>query len=162
MRKSKYLTVLALGLLLGPMALSAFAGDSRGIEFTEVKDSWKPYVPCLNEEVFDSFVFRLAYHEFETPSGNVHIVGIWKVTSYWTGVNSGWEWIGRGNSPGAENYKLDKGEVVQFVSNYLYKPLSSGAPRVKVQFRLKLTVNANGELVVDRFDESFRCLGSNE
>ena len=159
MKKKQYLTILAMGLLVGPMALSAFAGDSNGIEFIEDAYTWEVYVPCLNETVFESGVIRIAYHEFQTPSGTVHVVGNWKVTSFWTGLNSGYEWVGQGNSPGQDNGKLDKGEVHQFVSNYQMKPLSSGAPRVKVQFRFKVTVNANGELVVDRFDESFHCLG---
>ncbi len=159
MKKNRLLAIITMGLLAGTIALPAVAGDSRGIDFIEVRDAWETYVPCLNEAVFDSYVYRLAYQEFETPSGNVHVVGNWKVESFWTGLNSGWEWVGRGNSPGGDHIKLDKGMVAQFVSNYQYKPLSSGAPRVKVQFRFKLTVNANGEVVVERFDGSFRCLG---
>ena len=159
MKKNQFLASIATSLLAGTIALPAVAGDSRGIEFLEESYTFQFYVPCLNEEVFESGVVRVAYHEFETPSGTVHVVGNWKVTSFWTGLNTGNEWVGRGNSPGGDHGKLDKGMVSQFVSNYQMKPLNSGAPRVKVQYRFKMTVNANGELVVDTFDASFRCLG---
>ena len=161
MKQNQFLAILAICLFAGTIALPAVAGDSRGIEFLEESYSgFEPYVPCLNETVFESGVIRIAYHEFQTPSGTVHVVGNWKITNFWTGLNSGDEWVGQGNSPGQDNGKLDKGEVHQFVSNYQMKPLDSDAPPVKVQFRFKVTVNASGELVVDRFDASFRCLGS--
>ena len=159
MKKNQNLTILTVGLLAGLMAMPAFAGDSRGIEFTEEESVWETYVPCLAEYIDEFAVIRVSYHEFQTPSGTFHIVGNWQVTSLWLGQNSGDEWVGHGNSPYQLNGKLEKGVVEQFVSNYHMKPLSADAPPIKVQFRFKVTVNANGELVIDRFDESYRCLG---
>jgi hypothetical protein len=157
--KQKFIIVLAMSLLAGPMTLPAFAGDPRGIEFLEDTISWETYVPCLGEYIAGQDVIQVRFHEFQTASGTHHIVGGWKMTSFWEGMISGNEWVGHANSPGEVNQKLEAGWVEQFVSNYHMDPLDEGAPRIAVQFRFKLTINANGELIVERFQESYRCLG---
>ena len=92
MKRNQFLAILAISLFAAIMALPALAGDSQGIEFLEQSYSgFEPYVPCLNKTAFESGVVRITYHEFETQSGTVHLVDNWKVTSFWTGLNTGYE-----------------------------------------------------------------------
>ena len=121
------------------------------------------YVPCLGEEVGGVVFGEARYHEFETPSGVFHVLDQWTFKSYRYGLSSETVWLGNQGSPFQWNTKIDKGEVQQWVSRGRFVPLDGHAPAFVGQDTFKVTINANGELVVMRDEtpdgEDMRCVG---
>ena len=139
---------------------------NNGIQFSDDTIEGSVYVDCLGAMLDFELQLRVAYHEFETPSGTYHLVGNWHYTSLWTNPLTGDTWVGRGNSPSQESTNIGPGETFQFTTNEMVKPLAGDGPKWKYQLSLKITVNANGDLVVYRenlHDDYLdaRCLGEN-
>ncbi len=144
----------------------ALAADPRSMDvfsWTEPLDPPGQYVPCLNEYIVGERVLETSCHEFETTPGTYHIVDNWRIAVYYEGLSSGNHWVGHGRSPFQLNLKLDQGQVVQWVSHVQMMPLEDGGPRWVYENEFKVTVNANGDLVVEHVDvpevEGYGCLG---
>lgn len=156
---------LLLGIAVATLvAGGAFAKGPVGTVIVPFEFDNAPfYVPCLGE-VVDGYGFGEArYHEFETPSGTVHILDHWTFTIYNQGMTSGTIWVGHAESPFQWNLKLDKGEVQQWVSRGRFVPLEGTAPAYIGQDTFKVTFDANGDLVVlheETLDgEDMHCVG---
>ena len=161
---SKYRIFFALMSLCGAIwASSAYANN--GIQRFE-QDITVPafYVACLGETIKFEINLSISFHAFETPSGKFHLLDHWKLTYLFTGNDSGRTWYGRGVSPFQQN--VGPGETVQFTTNVHANPLTGDGPKFRFHENLKVTVNANGELVVDMYDldgvdlsEAWQCIG---
>ena len=146
------------------VASGVFAKDPVGNEVLPFEfDNPPVYNDCVGEIVNGHVVGETRYHEFTTPSGTFHIVDQWRFKVYQTGTISGQVWVGSGVSPFEMNTKLEKGEVQQWVSNIKFVPVGEKAPAYFYEDDFKITVNANGKLVVlheeDLVGANFRCLG---
>ena len=146
------------------VASGAFARDPVGNEVLPFEfDNPPVYIECLGEIVNGHVVGETRYHEFETPSGAFHIVDQWRFKVYHTGTISGRVWVGVAVSPLEMNVKVEKGEVQQWVSNIKFIAPGEKAPTYFYEDDFKITVNANGQLVVlheeDLVGANFRCLG---
>jgi len=157
---------LLLGIAVAAfVAGGAFAKGPIGtVVYTwEIADEPPFYVPCLGEFVAFYAFGEGRYHEFETPSGTIHILDNWTFNSYRYGMTSGTVWYGYQVSPFQLNARLEKGEVQQWVSKGRFVPLEGNAPAFIGQDTFKITINANGELVVMRDEtpdgEDMRCVG---
>ena len=149
------------------VASGVFAKDPVGNEVLPFEfDNPPVYNDCVGEIVNGHVVGETRYHEFETPSGTFHIVDQWRFKVYQTGTISGQVWVGSGVSPFEMNTKLEKGEVQQWVSNIKFFAPGEKAPAYFYEDDFKITVNANGELVVlheeDLVGANFRCPGPKE
>lgn len=148
---------------LALVASGAFAKDPVGNEVLPFEFDNPPwYNHCVGEVVTRHVVGETRYHEFETPSGTFHIIDQWKFKVYQTGTISGRVWVGYAVSPFQMNARVEKGEVQQWVSNIKFIPLDERSPAFFYEDDFKITVNANGELVVlheeDFVGANFRCL----
>ena len=155
--------IAALTLVAG----GAVAKDPVGNEVLPFEfDNPPVYIECVGEIVNGHVVGETRYHEFTTPSGTFHIVDQWRFKVYQTGTISGRVWVGYGVSPFQTNTKLEKGQVVQWVSNIKFVPVDEHAPTHFYKNSFKITVNANGEVVVFNDEvpasEGFKCVGSNK
>ena len=153
-------TIAALTLV----ASGAFAKDPVGNEVLPFEfDNPPVYIDCVGEIVNGHVVGETRYHEFTTPAGTFHVVDQWRFKVYQTGTISGRVWVGYAVSPFQMNTKLEKGQVQQWVSNIKFIPLDEKAPAYFYNDDFKITVNANGELVVlheeDVLNVNYRCLG---
>ena len=157
---TKAFTILAAGaaaLLIGS------ASANNGIQFSEFDFQDESFwVECLAEEVDVHQYVRAAYHEFETPSGTYHLIDNWRITVMWTGKSTGRTWVGRNVSP--FQWNAGPGETNQWVYKGVQKPLTGDGPSFFYSADFKVTVTANGVLVVEREAESvqsdrIRCLG---
>ncbi|MBP1688693.1 MAG: hypothetical protein H6Q33_4836 [Deltaproteobacteria bacterium] len=149
------------------VASGVFAKDPVGNEVLPFEfDNPPVYNDCVGEIVNGHVVGETRYHEFETPSGTFHIVDQWRFKVYQTGTISGRVWVGYAVSPFQMNTRVEKGQVEQWVSNIKFIPLDEKAPAYFYNDDFKITVNANGELVVlheeDLVGANFRCLGPKE
>ena len=141
------------------------AWSSNGVqryEFDEALEAPGVYVPCLGENITYTVHVTGTYREFVTESGTYHLLDNWKMTHEYTGVLTGRTWIGKGVSPFSAN--VGPGQAVQWVSRVTMKPLTGDGPMFKFENEFKITVNANGDLVLDRpagpgLEESYRCIG---
>ena len=160
---SSLFAVATLTLVAG----AAVAKDPVGNEVLPFEfDVESFYIDCIGEITNGHAVGEARYHEFETPSGTFHIVDQWRFKVYQTGTISGQVWVGSGVSPFEMNTKLEKGEVQQWVSNIKFYAPGEKAPAYFYEDDFKITVTANGELVVlheeDLVGANFRCLGPKE
>ena len=149
------------------VASGAFAKDPVGNEVLPFEfDNPPVYNDCVGEIVNGHVVGETRYHEFTTPSGTFHIVDQWRFKVFQTGTISGRVWVGYAVSPFQMNTRVEKGQVEQWVSNIKFIPLGEQAPAYFYHDDFKITVNANGELVVlheeDLVGANFRCLGPKE
>ncbi len=159
---SKAFTVLA-----GSVALSFIlpASADNGIQFYEFDfPDGTQYIDCLSEEVdiYQSVIGR--YHEFTTKTGTYHLVDSWRSTVMWEGVSTGRKWVGLNQNPYVQN--ISPGETFQWTFTGVQKPIEGDGPRFFYSADYKLTVNANGDTVVERepqepFSDRVRCLGKN-
>lgn len=155
--------VAALALVAG----GAFAKDPVGNEVLPFEFDVEPfYTDCVGEITTGQAVGETRYHEFTTPSGTFHLIDNWRFTVYRVGTITGRVWIGHAVSPFQMNTKLEKGGVQQWVSNIKFVPVDEKSPAFFYMDDFKITVNANGELVVlheeDLVGANFRCLGPKE
>ena len=153
----------AMGAAVIVAATMAWANN--GVQRYEFDDGLGPrgsYVACLGEHITFTVHVTGTYREFVTDSGTYHLLDNWKMSHEFTGVLTGRTWIGKGVSPFSAN--VGPGQAAQWVSRITAKPLTGDGPMFKFENEFKVTVNANGELVVDRpeepeFGESVRCIG---
>ena len=123
------------------------ASSKNGIEKYESEVNFTDfYVACLGEMLSGDVSIVGKYHEFETPSGKYHLVDNWQYTWELTGQTTGRVWFARGASPFVIN--AGPGETFQYGESFVAKPVSGDGPKLRFHYRFKVTVNANGELVV--------------
>jgi hypothetical protein len=154
--------IMALSALAVIVAAGAMAAEPRGIQTYEFQESFEQYWPCADEMVRVNGIIEVRSHLFETKNGTLHLIDSWFIHHAVTGLSSGREWIGEGVSPFQASLKADQGGVSQWVSRIRYTPVVAGDPKFMYQNEYKVTVNANGELVVERLadpmEDAFRCL----
>lgn len=155
-----------LGIAAGAALVSAAmlnmppADAANGIQFDEFDVEGTAYVECLGEDVSFMEHIDIAYHEFLTPAGNYHLVDTWTFTITATGTATGRTWAGVLKSPGQVNG--GPAEVAQFSIRGVLRSLDKHEPGFFWGLAFKTTMNADGELVVERgsFDPFVRCNGS--
>lgn len=161
MIRTRNIAVLGVAVFGAVLGTSAMANSMwQIIEFDEPMELG--YISCLGEELNGHVWYTIKLREFETPSGNSHLIYYWTWESEWIGQSTSRVWISSAKSPGAEH--ASKGEVGQWTSHELALPVVGDGPRFRYNMRAKYTVNANGELKVfvvppESFDDWLRCLG---
>ena len=155
--------LIALLTAVFAVLFTPITAANNGVEFIEEYLEVDPiYVPCLSEHISGKYWITVASKRFETPSGVFHELANWKFRSEWTGVNSGYIWITKGVSPASRH--AGPGYVEFFQTSERAKIFYGDGPDWILKLRLKITVNANGDLKVlilppDEVGDAWRCLG---
>jgi hypothetical protein len=154
---SKKVLAAAVGCLAMLNGSSAISGN--GMQFDEFEASGELYVDCLGEVIAFEERIETATLEFETPSGNYHYIDQWKFYLTATGMTTGRMWFGVLPSP--SQFHSGPVTVGQYAIRGVIKGIGKGTPNFAYSGSYKLTVNANGELVVEKDSGGFsaRCLG---
>jgi hypothetical protein len=154
-------TALLLCALAPFVAGSVVAGEPRGVQTYEFATESDAYIPCLDEVVRFNITIEVRTHVFSTKTGTVHLLDNWTYGGFATGLSTGREWLNRGVSPFQSNTKVDGSGVTQSIINQRFDPVAKGDTAFYRHDTFKITVNANGELVVERLFapgvEEFRC-----
>jgi hypothetical protein len=122
------------------------------------------YIDCLGEELSVYTWATIKYREFETQSGTYHYIEHWTWEDEWIGQETGRVWFGEGKSPGS--FHAAKGEVGQWASSGMARPIVGEGPNIRYNQRFKYTFNANGDLRVffeppESLNDTIRCVGKN-
>jgi len=156
---TKFLLGIAMATLL---AVPAIAKGPIGTQVLPIEVvSASVYVACLDEDVIGYVSGETRYHEFQTSSGTIHVLDKWSVTGYLVGQTTGRVWRADVRSPFQLNAKLENGVVNQYVESGRYLPLEGHAPAIISSGTWKITVNANGDLVVlhEMDAQGWHCVG---
>ena len=156
MMQMKQFLTMAAGCV-GLLTVSAATGGN-GIQFDEFDSGGELYIDCLGEVIAFEEHIKTAYHEFATPSGTYHVVDKWTFYLTATGLTSGRQWYGSLPSPG--QYNSGPGEVNQFAIRGVIKAVTPNTPNFAWTGYYKSTINANGDMTVERgSDFAATCLG---
>lgn len=149
---------LTMAAACAGLLITSAATSGNGIQFDEFDDGGDLYIDCLGEVVAFEEHIKTAYHEFATPSGTYHVVDKWTFHLTATGLTSGRQWFGRLPSP--LQYNSGPGEVLQYAIRGVIKGVTPDTPNFVWTGYYKSTVNANGDLTVERgSDFAATCLG---
>jgi opacity protein-like surface antigen len=159
---------MKLILAVAALCLVASAAVANGPVATQIVefeyDNPEVYIDCVGESVIGHVVGESRAHIFVTPSGTTHILDNWKFKVYHV-FSGNRVWIGSGVSPFQQNTKLEKGAVQQWVTRMKFTPVDNDGPAYFYENSFKVTINANGEVVVFNDEipaiDGFRCLGPN-
>ena len=139
------------------------ASSNNGMVFTEFPFEETNYVDCLGEEIYSVETVEMWSHEVVTPSGNYHTVINFDISGYSMGLTSGFTWDFHKVRASIKT-NMSKGETSQFVVQGVRKPTSPGAPMLSWHVDFKITVTANGDLIVFRPPSGLskvRCIWKN-
>ena len=162
-RTRNYIIVVAamLAILSGSSAVAKSAWQTIEFDYPMGPE----YVSCLGEPLYVHTWVTMRYREFETPSGNYHYIEYWNWEDEWIGEETGRAWLGEGKSPGS--FHAANGEVGQWTSSGMARPIIGDGPKLRYNQRFKYAVNANGDLRVfyeppESLNDTIRCLGRKE
>ena len=158
----KFMTLMkmvALGSAL--VVVSTYSEARGGAEHHEWPFQVIDYNDCTDEEVLWTVNVRQTILDKQSPSGRGLYLDNWTFEGILEGVDSGYIWTTKGRANYVETYSLEKSQTGGFVliENSILKPVTSGAPRIKLDVKIRLTYNADGEPVVDRARYVYKCVG---
>jgi len=139
--------VVSLVLIVSSISPFSSAVANNGITKYEDVITFEDYSTCLGENISGLASVTGIVHNFDTPSGTFHYTEDWYFTIVITGGSSANTWLARGASPYVENAGQGSANL-QFTENWVAIPLSGDGPKLRVNYIFKLTVDANGKLVV--------------
>ena len=141
---------------LGLAAPSAFAGAQHSEWDIVVTD----YMDCTGEWVTWNGTVRETTLSKVTPSGQAMSMTHWNFTAEVTS-DSGYVWTTKGIVQLNDTYSLDNSLTGKsgWIENAILKSQTPGVPDVRLDVRMHMVYNAAGELVVDRFEYFYHCIG---
>ena len=152
-----FMNTLIMLIAIGLYAPLAFAGAEHS-EWSFTVDDWNN---CTDEVVIWDAVIQETFHYNETPSGQVLVMDHWRFEGTVEGVDSGYLWSTKGVSPYTERFSLNNSLAGGFmlIENALMRPLTPDTPAIRLNVNIRLAFNASGELVVERVNYDYTCLG---
>jgi hypothetical protein len=154
-------SIIAIVLLAAGVALAGEPnGVQRGEYAADLVGNEALYVDCLGASASLEGVEYVHYwaKDYALPNGAFHFL-FHRQSEVEVHDQAGNTWIGHGEANIEGNALI--GEPMQYVARYTFKPVGFDGPIWKLGANVKVTVNANGVVVVDRatdFDDVARCL----
>lgn len=158
-RSIHFLTCATVLMVLG-LASNVHAGAVHQDPYAWVIPG--EYIDCTDEEGTWDIMVSDVMLDHATPSGKGHFMWHAKWEGTLVGHSTGYEWYTKGILQIVDRYSLNGDLVGGFmqVENSILKPLTPDAPRILLDVYMKTTYNANGDLVVDKFNYALTCLGN--
>lgn len=152
-------TLGILTLALTPLT-SAANGAERYLWSTTPEDPIIDYSDCTEEEVAWVVSVRETFLAKENRAGQGHYMDHWLFEGTVEGLTTGYLWKTKGIVQVTGTYSLDNtlngGEAL--LENAYMKPMSPGAPRIRLDVKSIFRYNANGDLSADRFVYTYHCM----
>jgi hypothetical protein len=146
-------TMLSVIAFASLAAGAVLAGEPNGVQRWEQQFDFFGAeaipVPCLGTSLEGTEFATFWVREFYTPvTGTYHFIGhnLSEVHLYDQAGNT---WLGKGE--GSFEINASRGETLQYVARYLFKPVGDNkGPMWTLTNKGHITLNANGDVVVDR------------
>ena len=153
-------TAVVMFVLLAALTVPAQPAQA-GAEHFEWPFAVLDYSDCTAEEVFWQAIVRQTLLINETPSGQVLILDNWGFEGTVEGLSSGYIWSTKGRANYHETFSLNNSLTGGFalLENAILKPITPGAPRVKLDVLIRFAFNAHGDPVVERVIYTYNCVG---
>ena len=162
---------LLVACMLAAIAFAAGATPPNKIQHQEwsfdwIEEGW--YIPCLNDTLNGTVYVTTRSHSFETPSGTVHVIESFFGTGHIYSKITWNTWTQRVSIPINSNVVLGKGQTYKYIDRNHYIPNEGDGRHFIMAGTYFLSVNANGELKVEREvptpgsafpDDYARCMG---
>ena len=133
------------------LASAAAIGGPNGAQKFEDSFNWPEqgfYISCLNDYLSGTVFYTMVSHTVETPSGNVHMIQSFFGTGHIYSLTTGETWTQKFSIP--QVFKVGPGETVNVQDREKFIPDDPHGTVFFIEAGLKITANANGELVVLR------------
>jgi hypothetical protein len=119
------------------------------------------YSDCTEEPVVWTAEVRQVFLHKVTPSGQTLTVDKWNFEGTVEGLNTGYVWNTKGVVNLRETYALDNSLTGGFglLERAILHPVTPGAPRMRLDVHINFRFNAAGEMVVERTDYTYHCVG---
>ena len=148
-----------LGSLLCIFALSstAEAGAEKYYFDFQIDD----YNNCTGEWVMWDVAITGTFLERVTPSGQINILDHWSFEGTVASLESSDMWSTKGRALLKDRWSINNSYTGGFfiIENSVMKPLTPETPSVRLDIHFRLAFNAEGELVVERDDYIYSCVG---
>ena len=156
-------------LIIAAALLIFLTAPAQAMEREEGGFDWPGfYFSCLDDTLYGTVHYTAMSHEVNTPSGVAHTVSNFIGTGYIYSPETMRTWTQRFAFP--STMTVHKGETYMLIGHEVYIPDDPHDPVFFLEQTYKLTVNANGELVVDLTypddpdavfpDDYSRCVGT--
>jgi hypothetical protein len=154
------ITVVILGLVFA--VLGTFSQARAGALVEEFYFETLDYNDCTAEVVMWYADVHSTSLGHETPIGQGMFRDNWVFKAVLEGLDSGYMWTTKGTSHYIETYSLDNNLTGgwMLVENAILKPATPGAPRVRLDAKIHFAYNADGDLVVERDNYTYHCMGN--
>lgn len=155
LQKRVWVVTMTAALALAGAAPAAWAGAV----VDEFVFTTEDYNNCTDEmQTWDAVIKQVELSR-ETPSGRGVYVNIWVWDGFVEGMDSGYVWESHGTAPYVERYALDGSPAGGFFSleNSVLHPVTTGAPKIRLDVEFRLAYNSNGDIVVDRASYTYHC-----
>ena len=143
--------IVAVAVALSSMCVggAAGAGDPPAMQVHEFEFSLDSvYVPCLGEMFSVHEHVTVRSHQFRTVSGTYHLVNNMQLELTLEGPSG--TYFGIASVPLVRNGKVGQASVEQTLARAALKPIDHEGTVLLAQDEFKLTVDANGRLIVFR------------
>jgi hypothetical protein len=150
----------SFGAVMAVLALNLAASAAwAGAVVTEFEFTTEDYNNCTDEMQTWDVVIKQVELSGETPGGRGLYASMWVWNGTVEGQDTGYLWRSAGTSPYMERYALDGSSAGGYfvLENSVMHPLTSGAPRVRLDVVYRMAFNANGDLVVDQAEYTYHC-----
>lgn len=157
MKLSKRIRTMAItsAVALFGAAPVAWAGAEHS-EFAFTVNDWND---CTGEVVHWDVWMDMVALAMETPSGQGIEASLTRWEGTVEGLSTGYLWTSKGQSPVISRYSLENSLTGGFlaIENSVLKPVTPGAPMIKLDVHIQFAYNAAGELVVDKAVYTYDC-----
>ena len=159
-------------LILGAALFIFLTAPAQAMERIEDSFEWNDgngfYFTCLDDTLYGTVYYTLRSHVVTTPSGVVHSLENYYGTGIVYSPATGGTWTQRFAIPIVGTVALHQGETFMVQDHEVYIPDRPRDPVFFLPTSYKVTVNANGDLVVEMVkpdedtvwpDDYVRCVG---
>jgi len=163
--KSSALLILATmaALAMSQIPPASASEGAQHFEWSTISpyDPIPDYSDCTDEVVLWLVDVSEVFLGKDSPGGQGHFLDHWLFEGTVEGQTTGYVWSTKGivNVSGTYSGKNLTGKIGQ-IENALLKPVTPGAPRMRLDVNIATQYNAAGELVVDHFNYVYHCVGN--
>jgi len=144
--------------MINPSSATA-AGDNAEVQHEPFTTTI--YNPCCDEEIEIEGMITVIMRESEGPSGNIHVVQMERLSNVTGTGESGTVYHGNGHSKFGVNARNDA-SVGEGSQGLKWNLRSNNGCSFTITLKFHVTINNNGDVVVETIVEDIKCQNGTE